>query len=253
MLAAATRRGDWAAWIDGDHSFSARYAQACGVALDRLALAQPPDLEAALEMLDRLVASAACGLIVLDGLDFLPSRHPDLQTDWYADDAYAHQPVSMSLRRTLQSLTRQPGALVITHSGHSPADRGALYHDLHENLTRLSLPLLARTRLLVSGGPTIQAGGHIIGQQAHLFVIKNPTKPYHQTLTFDIMYSQGVRRSSEVFDLALRLGIIRKTGDGYACEQSFLGPTRQTVIDLFNGCVPPHPVEQALRHRLLLE
>jgi recombination protein RecA len=257
MAAAAQQRGGWVAWIAGGDDPPASYVQACGVDLLRMVLARPTDLEIALDMLERLVDSAAFELVIFDGLDALPSPRRRVQPDWYSDDAYATSPVSLSLRRLYQRLMCQDAALVITHIGpgglsgvptNSPS-----YHKLYRRLTRLALPLMARTRLQLTPGQLILSGPTVIGQNANLSVIKNPTKPYHQTLSFDIMYSQGVRRSRETFDLALQLGVICHRGNGFTFEQRFLGETRQNVIDLFDCCEHRHPIEQALRRRLLLD
>ncbi len=90
-----------ALYIDLTRRFDPAYAAACGVDLDRVLIAHPPDAEAALSLAREAALSRALPLLVLD-VDDPPSTLNRL-----------HQPLALS-RTTLLLLTRRsaPGAQV---------------------------------------------------------------------------------------------------------------------------------------------
>ena len=69
MLAACTRAGDIAAFVDLPHAFFAPSAAAAGIDLRRLLVVQPPDDAAARHAIDALVRGGACTLVALDCAD----------------------------------------------------------------------------------------------------------------------------------------------------------------------------------------
>ncbi|MBZ5583603.1 MAG: DNA recombination/repair protein RecA [Acidobacteriia bacterium] len=76
LLAAAhlQRNGMIAAWIDADHAFDPGYAAGLGVAVERLAVAQPSSAEEALEVGRRLAGTGALDLLVIDSAAALAPR-----------------------------------------------------------------------------------------------------------------------------------------------------------------------------------
>ena len=66
MVGSAQSSGTGAAWIDADRTFDPAYAAGLGVALDRLVVVMPESAEEAFEMVARLAASQAIGLLIVD-------------------------------------------------------------------------------------------------------------------------------------------------------------------------------------------
>ncbi|MBV8531055.1 MAG: hypothetical protein JO104_07030 [Candidatus Eremiobacteraeota bacterium] len=66
MLAACTRAGDIAAFVDLPHAFFAPAAAAAGIDLLRLLVVQPPNAASARQAVDALVRGGACALVALD-------------------------------------------------------------------------------------------------------------------------------------------------------------------------------------------
>jgi hypothetical protein len=69
MLAACTRAGEIAAYVDMPRSFFAPAAAAAGIDLRRLLVVQPSDGAAARHAVDALVRGGACALVALDCAD----------------------------------------------------------------------------------------------------------------------------------------------------------------------------------------
>jgi hypothetical protein len=78
VLAACTRAGEIAAWVDPSRAFFAPAAAAAGIDLRRLVIVRPSDAAAARRAVDALVRGGACAVVALDcaGLgDALRAHH----------------------------------------------------------------------------------------------------------------------------------------------------------------------------------
>lgn len=236
LAAQAQTLGQLIAWVDADQTFDPPYARRCGLDLTRLILVQPGWLEAGLNMAEGLACSGAISLAVLDGLDALPTESelfaPALRlvpTHWQSTPQF-----SPWLSGIGDCLRRWQITLVITHGGVvQPGQAGSLsqaYHELAENLGRLALPLQAGLRLKLEPLGRVRQAGQTVGQRTRARIVKYSLKPCLPAAEFDIMYSQGVLRSSEVFDLGIRLGVIRRQGNGYRFERINLGKERRQVL-----------------------
>lgn len=68
VVAAVQKAGKRAVWIDVEHSFDPRWAKTMGVDIGSLVLSQPHTGEEALDVLEAILSSGECGVIVLDSI-----------------------------------------------------------------------------------------------------------------------------------------------------------------------------------------
>lgn len=68
VVASVQKMGKRAVWIDVEHSFDPRWAKLMGVDLATLTLSQPQTAEEALEVLEAVLRSGECGIVVLDSI-----------------------------------------------------------------------------------------------------------------------------------------------------------------------------------------
>lgn len=68
VVASVQKMGKRAVWIDVEHSFDPRWATIMGVDLDVLTLSQPQTAEEALEVMEAVLKSGECGIVVLDSI-----------------------------------------------------------------------------------------------------------------------------------------------------------------------------------------
>ena len=73
-LAEVQRNGGVAAFVDAEHALDPTYAAALGVDIANLLVSQPDTGEAALEIVDQLVRSAAVDIVVIDSVAALVPR-----------------------------------------------------------------------------------------------------------------------------------------------------------------------------------
>lgn len=68
VVASVQKMGKRAVWIDVEHSFDPRWAKLMGVDLEKLTMSQPQTAEEALEVLEAVLKSGECGIVVLDSI-----------------------------------------------------------------------------------------------------------------------------------------------------------------------------------------
>ncbi|CCH65621.1 RecA protein [Richelia intracellularis HM01] len=73
-VAEIQKQGGVAAYVDAEHALDPTYAAALGVDIENLLVSQPDTGEAALEIVDQLVRSAAVDIVVVDSVAALVPR-----------------------------------------------------------------------------------------------------------------------------------------------------------------------------------
>ncbi len=68
VVASVQKMNKRAVWIDVEHSFDPRWAKLMGVDTEKLTMSQPQTAEEALEVLEAVLKSGECGIVVLDSV-----------------------------------------------------------------------------------------------------------------------------------------------------------------------------------------
>ena len=65
-------------------------------------------------------------------------------------------------------------------------------------------------------------------------IVKNKVAPPFKQAEFDIMYGQGISRTSELVDLGVEYGIVNKSGAWFSMGDTRLGQGRDAAKQYFN-------------------
>jgi len=227
IVAEAQKRGGVAAYIDMEHALDPEYAEACGVDVDNLYIAQPDTGEQALEIAETLVRSGAVDVIVIDSVAALVPRaeiegemgdsHPGLQA----------RLMSQALRKLSGAIKQSNTAMIFTNQLREKI--GVVFGSSETTTGGRALKFYASVRLDVRRVTGIKEKGEVIGSRTRVRVTKNKVAPPFRVAEFDIIYGKGISREGDILDLAVQYGIIEKRGSFYSYRGQNIAQGRENA------------------------
>lgn len=231
-MAQAQKQGGIAAIIDAEHAFDRFYAEKLGVDVDNLLIAQPDNGEQALEIADSLIRSSAVDIVVIDSVAALTPKN-EIEGDM------GDRNVGLQARLMSQALRKLTGTIARTNTccifiNQLRANIGVMFGPAETTAGGNALKYYASVRIDIRSSTTLKDGDDPIGRLAKVKVAKNKVAPPFKKVEFDLMFGEGISRSSEIIDLGVDLGIISKSGAWFSYDGAKLANGREAAKRVIN-------------------
>ncbi len=213
VIAEAQKSGGYAAFIDAEHAFDARYAKALGINTDELLVSQPDSGEQALEITETLIRSGALDVIVIDSVAALVPR---AEIEGEMGDSH----MGLQARLMSQALRKITGIVNKTRTSCIFINQvrekiGVMFGNPETTTGGRALKFYSSVRIDIRRIGAIKVGDEVLGNRTKAKIAKNKLAPPFKTVEFNIMYGKGISKVSEILDLAVDFDIIEKRGSWY--------------------------------------
>ena len=225
IISEAQKKGGLCAFIDTEHTLAATYATRIGIDKQRLFISQPETAEQALQIVETLTYSYAIDLIVIDSVTALAPLG-EIQSEM-GDLDQGRQ--ARLLRQTLPELAAaaQQSNTCLLFTSQTRQQSKAFYGK--KESTSNVLKYHASVRLELDSRSLITSGTTVIGQRTQVKISKPKMPPRFKKIQFDILFGQGISKSSDLFTLATTLDLIKKQDSFYYYLNIPLGKTDQSA------------------------
>ncbi len=226
-VAEAQKTGGIAVFIDAEHALDIGYAKKLGVNCDELLVSQPDTGEQALEIADMLIRSGAIDIVVIDSVAALVPR---AEIEGEMGDAHMGlqaRLMSQALRKLTGTISKTMTSLIFINQIRMKI--GVVFGNPETTAGGNALKFYSSVRLDIRRSSPIKDGQDIIGNKTRVKVVKNKLAPPFKEAEFDIMYGEGISKTGDLLDIAVKLDILEKSGSWYSYQGERIGQGRENI------------------------
>lgn len=226
-VAEVQKSGGTAAFVDAEHALDPEYAARIGINLDTLLISQPDTGEQALEIVETLVRSSAVDIVIVDSVAALVPR-----AEIEGDMGDAH--VGLQARLMSQALRKLTGVIsksktTVVFINQLRLKIGVMFGNPETTAGGQALKYYASVRMDIRGSEQIKDGDVSIGKHVKVKVVKNKIAAPFKVAEFDIMFNEGISTAGDLIDLAVKFGLIAKSGAWYSYKEDKIGQGRESA------------------------
>ena len=232
-VAEAQKKGGTAAYVDVEHALDPDYARKIGVKVDDLLISQPDTGEQALEIVETLVRSNGVDIVVIDSVAALVPR---VEIEGEMGD----QNIALQARLMSKAMRKLSGIIsstktVVIFINQTRMRIGFFFGNPETTTGGMALKFYASIRIELKRLAQLKKGEQIIGNKVKAKIVKNKVAPPFKTCEFEILYDQGISLFSDLFNLGLGYGLIKKAGNTFSFGETKLGVGETTAKEFLKA------------------
>ena len=230
IVAECQKNGGKAAFIDAENALDPEYAKNLGCNADDLLVSQPDSGEQALDILQKLLETAALDVIVIDSVAALV---PKAELDGQIGDVT----VGLQARLMSQALRKLSGPInksrtCVVFINQIREKIGVMFGSPETTPGGRALKFYSSVRLDIRRIAAIKEGTDMTGNRTRVKVVKNKVAPPFKMTEFDIMYGKGISYAGDLLNLALQGGVVEKMGSWFSYKGDKIAQGREKVKTL---------------------
>ena len=176
---------------------------------------------------DTLVNSNAIDVLVVDSVAALVPR-AEIEGDMGDSHMGLHaRLMSQALRKLTGSISRSKALVIFINQIRQKI--GVMFGNPETTTGGNALKFYSSIRMDIRRIGPIKDKDEIVGNQTRVKVVKNKLAPPFKIVEFDIMYSEGISKTGEILDLAVKIGIVEKSGAWYSYDGERIGQGRENA------------------------
>ncbi|MBT3981280.1 MAG: recombinase RecA [Bacteriovoracaceae bacterium] len=225
IAAECQKQGGVVAFVDAEHALDTTYAEHLGIKVSDMLISQPDSGEQALEITDMLVRSGAVNLLIIDSVAALTPR-AELNGEM-GDSHMGLQArlMSQALRKLTGSISRSNCTVIFINQLRMKI--GVMFGSPETTTGGNALKFYSSVRMDIRRIGAIKDGDKVVGNRTRVKVVKNKVAPPFRETEFDIMYGEGISKTGDVLDLAVKENIVEKAGSWYSYNNEKVGQGRE--------------------------
>jgi len=228
-IAEAQKNNGICAFVDSENSLDLSYAEALGVDISSLWVSQPKSAEEAFSVIEKLIATNAYDIIVLDSLAVLSSER-----ELNGDPGDSNMGVSAKLnsqffRRISGILNTSKSAFIVINQYRSKI--GIVFGSPEIQCGGNALKYYASQMLDMRKSSVIngKSEDEIIGIQVKIKCIKNKVNVPLRVTEVSTTFGKGIDKIQSLIDIAVKNLIIDKKGSWYSYGETKIGQGADAV------------------------
>ena len=227
IIAEAQQLGGGAAFVDAEHALDPRYARALGVSTDDLLISQPDTGEQALDITEILVRSGALDVVVIDSVAALVPRAEIEGEMGEPTMGLQARLMSQALRKLTAAISKSKTTVVFINQIREKI--GVMFGNPETTTGGRALKFYASVRLDIRRIASIKDGDKVVGSRCRVKVVKNKIAPPFREAEFDMIFGEGISRTSSLLDLGVAHKVIERSGAWYSYGGERIGQGRENA------------------------